>query len=154
MRIGGYIAILHRHSRAFYAPRLAAHGLPGPALPILLHVLRKPGLNQDDISRRAFVDKTLVSRVLGELERAGFVSRTVDSDDTRIKRVHPTERAHELRPVLEGWLDEWNEILRTDLSDEEQEMAASLLRRMSETARSQVDADGNRCAPRGDGDAQ
>jgi MarR family transcriptional regulator, temperature-dependent positive regulator of motility len=147
VRIGGYIAVLHRHSRAFYAPRLAAHGLPGPALPILLHVLRKPGLNQDDISRRAFVDKTLVSRVLGELEKAGFVSRTVDPDDTRIKRVHPTERAQELRPVLEGWLDEWNEILRADLSDEEQETVANLLRRMAETARSEVDADGGRCAP-------
>ncbi len=139
--IGRNIAVLHRHGRGFFGPRLAEYGLPGPALPILLQILRKPGRNQDDIARRSFVDKTHLSRMLTTLEQLGYVRRSIDPDDSRVKRVEPTDRARELKPVLEQWLHEWNAILRSGLTEEEQRQVSELLHRMAATARQALRAE-------------
>lgn len=140
--VGRFVGEIHRHTRAFMAERMAPYGLPGPAVPLLMHLLSGAAPSQDDICRRGALDKTMVSRLLGTLEEHGLVVRVEDEHDSRAKRVEPTEKARELEPVIRGWLQEWNEVLTDGLTDEESRTALQLLERMAANAR-------RRAGPRG-----
>ncbi len=110
-------------------------GLPPTAFPLLHRLLRHDNVSQDDLSDDFLVDKGTTARTLAKLEKAGLITRTVDEQDRRIKRVRVTERAREMEAEFRAIARAWSDKLLEGFTDEEREAALSYLERMAENAR-------------------
>lgn len=86
--------------------RLEVFGLNNRQASLLLEICATPGISQDTLARRVFLDKSVVARLLANLEEKGFVDRPTSQKDRRVTCLHPTEKALELLPKLQAvWLD-------------------------------------------------
>lgn len=67
-----------------------------PALVGLLPHLHTEGSRAIDVARRAGITKQAVGKLLGELERQGYLNRSPDPDDRRAQVAEFTPRGEEL----------------------------------------------------------
>ncbi len=141
--------MIHHCTKHYMTDGLAPHGVPAWAGPMLMRVLHGDPPSQDDLTRESHRDKSHVSRVLAQLEEQGLVTREPDPNDSRIKRVLPTDKGRSMGPIIIGLLHEWGEALTQGLSDEECALADDALRRMAENAarRAGIEAHPPGCRP-------
>lgn len=102
---------------------------------------RHPGISQDEIARRLFLDKSNVTRHLSVLESKGIVERRQSEVDRRVINVYPTEKLEEMFPRVRGVLREWNEYLIKDLEPEEVELLTELLLKVAQSAAKYAERD-------------
>lgn len=129
-----YINIISRCNMLWRGEKLRDTGLKPGQAPYILHICRCPGLSQEQIARRIYIDKSNVTRHLGALEREGFVERRQSETDRRVTLVYPTEKAMEIYPYVRQVTREWNEYLTDGWSEEEIEQLKALLARVSDRA--------------------
>ena len=97
-------------------------------------VCRRPGISQDAISRRLFINKSNVTRSLAYLEGHGFVTRERDSEDRRQTLVYPTEKALEILPKVREIIRGWNSYITEGFTEEEMEMYMAMTERIAARA--------------------
>lgn len=124
-----YINRIHRCGNAYRAGRLEDIDLNGFQHIYIFEVCRHPGISQEQLAQHICVNKSNVTRQLGALEQAGFVSRIPSPDDKRVLQVFPTEKAERAFPRVSALMAEWNQRLLEDFSDEEGACLMSLLER-------------------------
>ena len=132
---GRYLGALHRFARRYFATEMERLDLPPVAFPLLMRLLHRDDVSQEDLVSDFLVDKGTVARTLASLEDAGLVSREVDGEDRRIKRVTVTEKARELGPELKVVARTWDGRLMEGFSDEEREQLLAYLARMTDNAK-------------------
>jgi DNA-binding MarR family transcriptional regulator len=80
---------------------------------ILVHLYRKDGQTQQELSNIAVKDKAAITRLLNVLEKKNIVLRIPDRNDKRSKLVYLTNKAKEFKDdliaVVEELLDEAKE---------------------------------------------
>ena len=89
-----------------------------------------PGITQDQLARRIFINKSNVARQLAILEEEGFVERRACTEDKRAMRVYPTGKALEILPIINTILVRWEEYLTQDLSEKEKILLTQMLCKM------------------------
>ena len=89
-----------------------------------------PGITQDQLARRIFINKSNVARQLAILEEEGFVERRACTEDKRATRVYPTDKALEVLPKINAILVRWEECLTQDLSEKEKILLTQMLCKM------------------------
>ena len=89
-----------------------------------------PGITQDQLARRIFINKSNVARQLVILEEEGFVERRACTEDKRAMRVYPTDKALEVLPRINAILVRWEECLTQDLSEKEKILLTQMLCKM------------------------
>ena len=89
-----------------------------------------PGITQDQLARRIFINKSNVARQLAILEEEGFVERRAYTEDKRAMRVYPTGKALEILPKINTILVRWEECLTQDLSEKEKILLTQMLCKM------------------------
>jgi len=132
---GRYFGLIHRFAKRYFAAEMERLGLPTVAFPLMMRLLHRDGVSQEDLAEEVRVDKATIARHLRKLEEAGLITRVVDEEDRRIKRVQVTDRAHELAPRIRAVGRAWSERLLDNFTAEEEYAALGLLRRMAENAR-------------------
>jgi len=75
----------------------------------ILNICRQPGISQEALAKKIFVNKSNVARQLAILEERGFVTRTSSPIDKRQLLVYPTEKALAVQPAIQQLLQSWNE---------------------------------------------
>ena len=75
----------------------------------ILNICRQPGISQEALAKKIFVNKSNVARQLAILEERGFVTRTSSPTDKRQLLVYPTEKALAVQPAIQQLLQSWNE---------------------------------------------
>ena len=70
--------------------------LNGDQWPILLHLWRKDGRNQQELACAIFRDKATVTRTMSILEKENLVVRVTDEIDKRNKKIYLTHKGKEL----------------------------------------------------------
>lgn len=63
---------------------------------LLADLMTNDGLRQQDLAISTIKDKGTVARALKQLEKAEIITREVDPEDRRQKRIHLTEKAHRM----------------------------------------------------------
>lgn len=139
----GYrLAVLHRLSAAYLAPRTRALGIRRAWVSFLLELLERPDQSQDSLSRALCLDRAATARTLAALEARGYVTRAEDPANRRQKIVRPTEKARQavdrLHPVLLGH----NEALFAGFSPDQRRLALEILEHMAANLRSALARDG------------
>ncbi len=133
--IMGNFNITSRCASAYRDEMLMKLGLTDAQYPYVLKVCRHPGITQDELSRQLCIHKSNVARQVASLERNGFLSRSEDPSDRRIRHLYPTETAIAQLSEIKEVLGVWNRYVMADFSDEEFAMLESLLERMCKRAR-------------------
>ena len=105
----------------------APYGLNNRQASLLLEICATPGISQDTLSRRAFLDKSVVARLLANLEEQGYVDRPVSQKDRRVTCLYPTEKTLEILPRLQEILRNCEEYLTRGMTTEEMAAMQSML---------------------------
>jgi MarR family transcriptional regulator, organic hydroperoxide resistance regulator len=87
------VAQVHQLSGRLFSRILREHGIGdlNPAQGRIIFALwREDGLTQAELAARTKLDKSTLTAMLGRLEEAGQVRRTLDAADARLRRVHLT----------------------------------------------------------------
>lgn len=126
--------VINRCGVSYRAERLKGTDLGPNHHRYLFSICRHPGISQEEIARRAYTNKSNVTRHLAYLESCGYVERRQSAEDKRVLLVYPTERAIGIMPFLREISHDWEETLYADFTPEERELFQSMLKRLSEKA--------------------
>lgn len=118
----------------YRADQLAPMGLKGCHASYLEEICADPGISQDKLAGRICINKSNVARQIAVLEEEGFVTRTPSVTDKRIMELYPTEKSRELLPQIKQILQNWENCLTQDLSEEEVRIVADALMKMKARA--------------------
>jgi DNA-binding MarR family transcriptional regulator len=97
---------------------------------ILIHLYRKDGLTQQELSKLAVKDKASITRLLNVLEKKNIVLRIPDRSDKRSKLVYLTNKAKELKRDLIGLVEEMLREAEMGISFEEMEQCRTTLNKI------------------------
>ena len=129
-----HINIISRCAAIWRSDKLKESELGDQHHSYILTVCRHPGISQDRIARRLFINKSTVTRSLAYLEKHGYVTREHSEEDRRVILVYPTQKALDILPVVRETIHGWNHYLTEDFTEEEMEMYMSMTMRLAERA--------------------
>ena len=129
-----YINIVSRCASMWRSDKLEGTELGDQHYPYILTVCRNPGISQDAIARKLFINKSNVTRSLSYLETHGFVTREQSSEDRRITLVYPTAKAEEILPTIRTIIRGWNAYITEGFTEEELEMYMDMTERLAAKA--------------------
>jgi DNA-binding MarR family transcriptional regulator len=138
----GYrLAVLHRLSAAYLAPRTRALGIRRAWVTFLLELLERPDQSQDSLSRTLCLDRAATARTLAALEARGYVTRAKDPANHRQNIVRPTDLAREAVAELEPVLAGHNEALFAGFDPTRRRLALEVLEHMAANLRAALARD-------------
>lgn len=100
----------------------------------LLEICACPGISQEQLARRIYINKSNVARQLAILEENGYVTRRPGEEDRRVMRVYPTEKAQVALPRIQEIMGNWEEAVAVGLTEAEREKLSALLEDMTRRA--------------------
>lgn len=109
-------------------------GITGTQHSYILAVCREPGVTQDTLARKLYVNKSNVARQVANLCTCGYLTREPSESDRRAVCVYPTDKARGVYPEILNVLHDWNAYLLEALSHEEQEQVIALMARVVKRA--------------------
>ena len=133
------ITDIARCAAQYRTEALAPLGLKACHGSYLAQICGCPGITQDQLARRIFINKSNVARQLAALEEDGFVERRPCPDDKRAMRVYPTQKALDALPRINEILAAWEELLTQDFSEEEKALLSKMLGKMKAHAAQWMD---------------
>ncbi|WP_058304490.1 MarR family winged helix-turn-helix transcriptional regulator [Gorillibacterium timonense] len=133
--ISRLLSIIHRQNQKNIAKLLQPYGIGGGHHYIfLINVLKKPGINQDQLTCELKFDKATTARSIKQLEELGYVDRKIDPGDRRSYQLHPTEKALQFDPTLRSLLEQANRKLTRGLTEEEEVELIMLLQKVNQAS--------------------
>lgn len=85
---------------------------------------------QHNIEAVFFINRSTASKMLTSMEQSGLITRTAVARDARLKKIVPTDKSFQLfHRILQG-MDQFEQLLRTGLSEEEVEELLRLLQKV------------------------
>ena len=97
---------------------------------ILIHLYRRDGQTQQELSNIAVKDKAAITRLLNVLEKKNIVLRIPDRTDKRSKLVYLTNKAKEFRDDLMDLVEEMLAEAEEAVSSEEMEQCRITLNKI------------------------
>jgi len=131
---GKWISIIHRNLCAYMNQSLPGCDIGYGAKRFLVEIALSPGLTQDEVSERLFMDKTTTARAVKDLEGKGYITRERDTEDKRCRRLWPTEKGKVFAPQVLAARKKAQEALSRGFSEAERKQLAEWLKRLSENA--------------------
>jgi len=104
----------------------------------ILSVCAEPGISQEELACRIFINKSNVARQLAQLEQKGFIIRQSDQKDARRLRIFPTDKSLALETEIRSILANWNQTLLAEIPAEQQEAVLSGLQTIMEKAETEM----------------
>ena len=128
------IIAIHRCGAQYRSEQMAVFGLKSCHTSYLLHICSQPGISQDQLAQKIFINKSNVARQAAFLEEEGYIIRRSRETDKRVMELYPTEKAMALLPRIREILGKWDEMLTGALSPEELEITTRVLEKMKKQA--------------------
>ena len=125
-----HITDIARCAALYRQEELAALGLKACHASYLAAICDTPGITQDQLARRIFINKSNVARQLVVLEEDGFVERRPSTEDKRAIQVFPTEKALAAMPEITRIFRCWEAFVAQDLTEAERKALVSMLEKL------------------------
>lgn len=130
-----WITLANRHYYMYLGKALAPYGLNAGQHLFVIALCKEPGVTQDKLPERIGVNKSTVTRALGQLEQSGFIRRVSNPQDKRTTCVLPTARAHAVIPRIMEVVSRWDAAVTAQYSESEKQALQSLLQRLVASAK-------------------
>ena len=125
-----HITDIARCAALYRQEELAALGLKSCHASYLDAICDCPGITQDQLARRIFINKSNVARQLVVLEEDGFVERRPSPEDKRATQVFPTEKAWAAMPEITRIFRCWEAFVAQDLTEDERKILVVMLEKL------------------------
>ena len=125
-----HVAEIARCAALFRQEELMPLGLKSCHSSYLDAICTCPGITQDQLARRIFVNKSNVARQLAILEEDGYVERRPSPEDKRAIQVFPTRKARDAMPEIIRIFRVWESFVTQDLSEQERIVLIAMLEKM------------------------
>ncbi|WP_251550830.1 MarR family winged helix-turn-helix transcriptional regulator [Neobacillus muris] len=130
--IGKLISYIYRQNQKYLSKMLKPYGIGGGGQhSFLIEIIKNPGISQDQLTAELKFDKATTARAVKQLEGAGYVNRTIDQSDRRSYQLYPTQKALDFYPALFKMLETSNQLLTSDMTEEEIDQLLFLLRKLN-----------------------
>ena len=116
----------------YRADQLAPMGLKSCHASYLTEICANPGISQDGLARRIYINKSNVARQAAVLEEEGFITRTPSPSDKRVMELYPTLKALDLLPQIHAILKCWETTITEGMTEEELTLLCGLLSKMKQ----------------------
>lgn len=133
------INVISRCASAYRAEGLEGSGISAAHYFYVIAICKNPGISQDKLAKKLYINKSSVARALQTLENDGFIKRQQSDIDRRLTLVYPTQKAEDLLPRIREVSDGWHEYLFGALDDSEREVFITLLEKVTNRATSYID---------------
>ncbi len=130
LRLGYLIHDVSRLRRTLFDRWLSPLGITRSQWWVLAFLSRNDGMPQTELAMELDVGKVALGALIDRLEEGGFVKRTLDKADRRIKRVVLTKKSEAVIETLRERNADFNRSVLAGISREQIEMTAETLRRM------------------------
>ena len=137
--LSGNINIISRCARTYRSASLEGSGINASHYFYILVICSHPGMSQEQIAKRLYLNKSSVTRAIASLEENGFVECRNHPEDKRIIRVFPTEKAVDALPEVRDGARAWNDFLLEELDEEEKAAFLATLEKVTARAKSYID---------------
>ena len=116
---GRWFTTIMRKTDEYFDDTLGEMGLDSNRAGIMIYLYQGwEGSTQDEIAFRFNKDKSLISRTLKSLEKAGYIVRKQDEEDKRYHRIYLSEKGKSMKKTLKTREREWHERLMTGIPEE------------------------------------
>lgn len=131
--INRYISQIHRKGGAVITKELSQYGVGAGQLMFLIELYREDGIHQEVLCEKLHIDKGTTARAVKKLEEEQFIVRVKDELDKRAYKIYLTDKSRALKESIFCVLDQWNEILSNDLTEEEKLVLINILKKICTT---------------------
>ena len=128
---GRWFSILYRRSQQFIVEACQRMGLTFSEFTLLVRIHDAPGVKQDDLAKVLFLDKAVVTRTINSLEQKGFIVRSQDKLDKRVKHVYLSVEAESYYPFLHNVLKRWMDYLCEGMKKKDVEKMETLFQHLT-----------------------
>lgn len=128
--LGRLISILYRKGNIYKNLILEDFNITASEQPFLSSLFNEDGVSQEYLSSKLLLDKASTTRSLQSLIDKGYIKKKRDDNDKRINRIFLTEKSKSIEKEIKARLENWNDILTSDLNESEKEMAYLILNKM------------------------
>lgn len=128
--IGRYISQIHRKGNSFITKEVSKYGIGSGQIMFLMQLYKKDGISQEELSEKLNIDKGTTCRAIKKLEEEKFLTRVKDENDKRAYKLYITDKSKEIEISLYNILDEWENSISKDLSQEEVDILLSVLKKI------------------------
>ena len=133
------INIISRCASSYRADKFDGCGISSAHYFYIIAICKNPGISQDKLAKKLYINKSSVARVLQTLENDGFITRTQSENDRRVTLVYPTKKAELLFPTIKNANMAWESFLFEDIDEKELENFKATLEKIAQKAASYVD---------------
>lgn len=131
-RLGKYISIIYRHNNIYYGKEMLKIGITNGQYMFILYVFENEGISQDEIAENLHMDKSTVARGIAQLINEKFLVKIPNENDRRIFNIFTTEKGRKIYPKIIKILDERNNFLMKNFTNEEKKLIINILEKISD----------------------
>ena len=128
---GRWISILYRQFQVFINNELKDLDITSGEYIYLIKLYENKELTQEDLAGIYYIDKAAITRSIRRLEDKGYIKRIKNQRDKRSYRIQVTEKALKVKHRIYGALESWDDLISSDVNDDELKMLSNILKDMS-----------------------
>lgn len=126
--VGKLISMIARGHAIYLNHHVEDLGITATQIHLLYEISDQCDINQERISRRCNINKGAVARSIRKLEDKGFVTRQVDENNRRQKKVSLTEKGEKTLIKAKKILNQWEDEVILDKGYIEKELLQKILK--------------------------
>lgn len=124
------VVLNHRQRAVPNEGQLEAVGGTRPVWLALIALVQNPDANQREIAAQIGIRDATLTHHLAAMEADGLIERTRDPDNRRVHRISLTDAGREAFQTMASAAIEFDEQLRSGITDDEQNQLEKLLERL------------------------
>ena len=127
MKLIKWLSVSDRFTKMYLDQQLAPFGINSSQHMYLLKICREPGILQDSMLDIFYVHPSNIIRMIGALEKNGFLIRKPYDKDKRTYRLYPTDKALDICEQVWTICQDAERLLMEGISEQEQDDFARIL---------------------------
>ena len=121
--------IMRRYNQTLQS-RMADYDLSAPKMRTLASLAVRDGLTVNELAVYSLAEQPTMSRTLDQLERDGFITRTVSETDSRVRHCSLTDAGREMYQLTWPEMDAAEQVMFEGVSNEDRAHLLATLGRM------------------------
>ncbi|WP_026895370.1 MarR family winged helix-turn-helix transcriptional regulator [Clostridiisalibacter paucivorans] len=129
--LGRWISILYRQFQIYINNELKDLDIKSGEYIYLIKLYEDQELTQEDLAKIYYIDKAAITRSIKGLEDKGYIKRTRNERDKRSYSIKVTEKALRVKKRIYNALKDWDDLIASDVKDEDLKYMSNKLKEMS-----------------------
>lgn len=105
----------------YIGDRLDKYGISGHHHTYIRAICENPGISQEALAKKNYINKSNVARNLCTLEEGGYIRREQSKTDKRVTHVYPTEKAQDVYNAINVIINDCNTYFLSALDEGERD---------------------------------